>query len=249
MLPRAQTSIVRFIPPETRPTRLTLVWPSGTCSLMPPPGPLALLSILILSYLAGATPFGYLVAKCKGIDIREHGSGNIGATNVIRVMGKKIGLPVFALDVLKGLMPVLLAKMWCAKIGYDPTWPMLLAALGSVLGHNFTFWLGFKGGKGIATSAGAMLAVLPVALGVALLLWIVFFYATRYVAMASIAAGVSLPLTVLGQRYLTGGPALPMLGFAIVIGGLAVWRHRTNIQRLREGTENRFVPRSQRSPS
>lgn len=249
MLPRAQTSIVRFIPPETRPTRLTLVWPSGTCRLMPPPGPLALLSILILSYLAGATPFGYLVAKCKGIDIREHGSGNIGATNVIRVMGKKIGLPVFALDVLKGLMPVLLAKMWCAKIGYDPTWPMLLAALGSVLGHNFTFWLGFKGGKGIATSAGAMLAVLPVALGVALLLWIVFFYATRYVAMASIAAGVSLPLTVLVQRYLTGGPALPMLGFAIVIGGLAVWRHRTNIQRLREGTENRFVPRSQRSPS
>ena len=185
---------------------------------MPPPGPLALLSILILSYLAGATPFGYLVAKCKGIDIREHGSGNIGATNVIRVMGKKIGLPVFALDVLKGLMPVLLAKMWCAKIGYDPTWPMLLAALGSVLGHNFTFWLSFKGGKGIATSAGAMVAVLPVALGVALLLWIVFFYATRYVAMASIAAGVSLPLTVLGQRYLTGGPALPMLGFAIVIG-------------------------------
>lgn len=249
MLPRAQTSIVRFIPPETRPTRLTLVWPSGTCSLMPPPGPLALLSILILSYLAGATPFGYLVAKCKGIDIREHGSGNIGATNVIRVMGKKIGLPVFALDVLKGLMPVLLAKMWCAKIGYDPTWPMLLAALGSVLGHNFTFWLGFKGGKGIATSAGAMLAVLPVALGVALLLWIVFFYATRYVAMASIAAGLSLPLTVLVQRFLTGGPALPMLGFAIVIGGLAVWRHRTNIQRLREGTENRFVPRSQRSPS
>ncbi len=213
---------------------------------MPTPGPLALLTLFLLAYLAGATPFGYLVAKWKGIDIREHGSGNIGATNVIRVMGKKIGLPVFALDVLKGLLPVLFAKMWCARGGWDPTWPMLLAALGSVLGHNFTFWLGFKGGKGIATSAGAMLAVLPVALGVALLLWMIIFYTSRYVAVASIAAGLSLPLTVLAQRSLTGSPALPLLGFATLIGLLAVWRHRSNIQRLREGTENRFVPKSQR---
>lgn len=216
---------------------------------MPTPHAPTLITILLLAYVAGATPFGYMVAKWKGLDIRQHGSGNIGATNVIRVMGKKIGLPVFALDVLKGLLPVIFAKMWCAKSGYDPTWPMLLAALGSVLGHNFTFWLGFKGGKGIATSAGAMLAVLPVALGVAILLWIALFFATRYVAVASIAAGISLPLTVLVQRAVsvTGhDPALPLLGFATVIGLLAVWRHRTNISRLREGTENRFVPRSQR---
>lgn len=233
-------------PPERRPIRLTLLRPEGTCTLMPTPGLLALLSVLLLAYIAGATPFGYMVAKWKGIDIRQHGSGNIGATNVIRVMGKKIGLPVFALDVLKGLLPVLLARIWSARMGFDPTWPMLLAALGSVLGHNFTFWLGFKGGKGIATSAGVMLAVLPIALGVALLLWIAIFYTTRYVAIASIAAGISLPLTVLAQRALTGGPALPMLGFAAVIGGLAVWRHRSNIQRLRAGTENRFVSRSHR---
>ncbi len=216
---------------------------------MPTPGPSVLISILLLAYAIGATPFGYMVAKWKGIDIREHGSGNIGATNVIRVLGKKTGLPVFALDVLKGLLPVIFARMWCAREGYDPTWPMLLAALGSVLGHNFTFWLGFKGGKGIATSAGVMLAVLPVALGVALLLWILLFYTTRYVAIASIAAGISLPLTVLAQRALSApgqAPALPLLGFAAVIGGLAVWRHRSNIRRLREGTENRFVPRSQR---
>ena len=216
---------------------------------MPTPGPLILLTILLLAYGVGAIPFGYMVAKWKGLDIRQHGSGNIGATNVIRVMGKKIGLPVFALDVLKGLLPVVFAKLWSQENGYDPTWPMLGAALGSVLGHNFTFWLGFKGGKGIATSAGAMLAVLPVALGVAVLLWILFFFATRYVAVASIAAGVSLPITVLAQRAFTGSyaaPPLPLLGFATVIGGLAVWRHRSNIQRLREGTENRFVPRSQR---
>ena len=210
------------------------------------PGPLALIFILLSAYVAGATPFGYMAAKWKGIDIRQHGSGNIGATNVIRVMGKKIGLPVFALDVLKGLLPVILARTWCASNGYDPTWPMLLAAFGSVLGHNFTFWLGFKGGKGIATSAGAMLAVLPVALGAAIFLWIILLFATRYVAVASIAAGISLPITVLTQRWLTGEPALPMLGFATVIGGLAVWRHRSNVQRLRQGTENRFVPRSQR---
>jgi glycerol-3-phosphate acyltransferase PlsY len=216
---------------------------------MPTPGPLALLSIFLLAYAVGATPFGYVVARWKGLDIRQHGSGNIGATNVIRVLGKKIGLPVFAMDVLKGLLPVLAAKAWCQQNHLDPTWAMLLAALGSVLGHNFTFWLGFKGGKGIATSAGAMLAVLPIALGVAILLWIIFFFATRYVAVASIAAGLSLPLTVLIQRALAAppqAPALPFLGFAVVIGGLAVWRHRSNIQRLREGTEHRFIPRSQR---
>ncbi len=213
---------------------------------MPPPGPLVLLSILLLAYVAGATPFGYLVAKWKGIDIRQHGSGNIGATNVIRVLGKKIGIPVFAMDMLKGLLPVVAARFWCTHTGHEPTWPMLLAALGSVLGHNFTFWLGFKGGKGVATSAGAILALLPAALGVAVVVWMIFFFSTRYVAVASIAAGLSLPLTVLAQRALTGSPALPLLGFATVIGLLAVWRHRSNIQRLRSGTENRFIPRSQR---
>jgi len=218
-------------------------------SVMPTPVPLVLVTIFLLAYLAGATPFGYMVARWKGIDIRHHGSGNIGATNVIRVLGKKIGLPVFAMDVLKGLLPVLAAKAWCAGHGLDSTWAMLLAALGSVLGHNFTFWLNFKGGKGIATSAGAMLAVLPVALGVAILLWVIFFYTTRYVAVASIIAGLSLPLTVLAQRALSSpgnAPDLPLLGFATIIGSLAIWRHRSNIRRLRKGTENRFIPRSQR---
>jgi acyl phosphate:glycerol-3-phosphate acyltransferase len=221
---------------------------------MPAPGALALLSIFLLAYVAGATPFGYLVArwKGKGMDIRQHGSGNIGATNVIRVLGKKIGLPVFAMDVLKGLLPVLAAKAWCGQSGFDPTWAALLAALGSVLGHNFTFWLGFKGGKGIATSAGAMLAVMPVALGVAVLAWLILFQTTRYVAVASIAAGAALPLTVLAQRLLSDpaqAPPWPLLGFAAIIGGLAIWRHRSNISRLRAGTENRFVPRSQRPPA
>ncbi len=219
---------------------------------MAAPGPVWLLTVFLLSYIAGATPFGYLVARWKGLDIRQHGSGNIGATNVIRVLGKKIGLPVFAMDLFKGLLPVLLAKSWSLQSGYDPVWPMLVAALGSVLGHNFTFWLRFRGGKGVATSAGAMIAVLPLALLVAVLVWLLFFLATRYVAVASIAAGLSLPATVLSQRLLSAPadrPALPLLVFAAVIGFLAVWRHRSNIRRLREGTENRFVPRSQRPAS
>lgn len=214
---------------------------------MPSPGPAALLLTLLLAYLAGATPFGYLIAQAKGIDIRLHGSGNIGATNVIRVLGKRIGIPVFALDVLKGLLPVLAARLWCRHAVLDPTWPLLLAALGTILGHNFTFWLGFKGGKGIATSAGALLAILPLALLVAVLVWLLAFYSTRYVAVASIAAGLSLPLTVLAQRALSApdrSPSLPLLAFATAIGTLAVWRHRSNIQRLRQGTENRFRPAS-----
>lgn len=217
---------------------------------MPTPGALPLFVIFLLTYVIGATPFGFLAARWKGVDIRKHGSGNIGATNVIRVMGKKIGLPVFALDCLKGLLPVIFAKSWCASHGFDSTWASLLAGFGSVMGHNFTFWLHFKGGKGIATSAGVMLALLPWALLAALLVWLILFYTTRFVAVASIGAGATLPLAVIVQRALSGGhPALPLLGFATVIGGLAIWRHRSNIKRLMAGTENRFERRGKSSPA
>lgn len=210
---------------------------------MPTPPTPTLAVILLLAYAVGATPFGFLAARWKGVDIRQHGSGNIGATNVIRVMGKKIGLPVFALDCLKGLVPVLLAKHWCGLHGFEPTWAGLLAGFGAVLGHNFTFWLKFKGGKGVATSAGVMVALLPLALLAACGVWLCCFYPTRYVALASVAAGISLPLTVLAQRALTGHPALPLLGFAATIGGMGVWRHRSNLRRLMNGTENRFERR------
>lgn len=216
---------------------------------MPTPGFLTLFLVFLLAYIAGATPFGFLVAKWKGVDIRKHGSGNIGATNVIRVMGKKVGIPVFALDFLKGLLPVIFVRNWALSHGLDPAWPSLLAGLGAVMGHNFTFWLGFKGGKGVATSAGVMLALLPVALLAGLVVWLALFYSTRFVAVASIGAGAALPLAVIVQRALTGNPALPMLGFAVVIGGLAVWRHRSNIKRLLNGTENRFERRSTPSAS
>jgi glycerol-3-phosphate acyltransferase PlsY len=192
-----------------------------------------------LAYVVGATPFGYLAGRLKGIDIREHGSKNIGSTNVVRVLGKGIGYPVFALDVLKGVLPVLLARLFAqdaAPVGLVPA----LAAVATILGHNYTFWLGFKGGKGIATSAGALLPIMPVTILAAVILWIGTFLATRYVSLGSIVAALTLPASFLLRGLFLGRWEWPLLGLAVLIGGLAVFKHRANIQRLRAGTENRF---------
>ena len=208
---------------------------------------LASLIAAAAAYIAGATPFGFMAGRMRGIDIREHGSGNIGATNVIRVLGKGIGIPVFVLDMLKGLLPVVLTRWYCQQQGLDAEWPAIAAAVGAVLGHNFTFWLGFKGGKGIATSAGIMLALLPVPLAVGVLAWLIVFYTSRFVALASIASAFAVPGTALVMRAMYGSPGWPLCGFAILLGAMAVWRHRSNIRRLLDGTENRFVPKSQRT--
>jgi glycerol-3-phosphate acyltransferase PlsY len=201
------------------------------------------------AYVLGATPFGYLAGRLRGVDIRKHGSGNVGATNVIRVLGKGIGLPVFALDMIKGCLPVLATRWILNGQGMDSTWPEILAAVGAVLGHNYTFWLRFKGGKGIATSAGALAALLPLPLAVAVAVWVLLFFTTRYVAVASI--GGSLVIGVLpAVLYFTGGkwaPSLPLVGFGALLGTLAIWRHSSNIRRLLDGTENRFVRKSSKT--
>ncbi len=194
-----------------------------------------LFTALAVAYVIGATPFGYLAGKWRGIDIREHGSGNIGATNVIRVLGKKIGIPIFILDFLKGLLPVLLFL----KVGGENTNLAIAAALGAVLGHNYTFWLGYKGGKGVATSAGALLGLVPLPMLIVVATWIIFFFATRYVAVASIAAGLVLPAATWWQQQ----GFTPVVYFTIALSTLVIWRHRSNIQRLRAGTENRFTRR------
>ena len=199
------------------------------------------------AYGFGATPFGYMAGKIHGRDIRKEGSGNIGATNVIRVLGKKVGIPVFILDMLKGWLPVILAGWWGGKNGISPHWPTVAAAVGAVLGHNFTFWLGFRGGKGVATSAGALLGLLPIPLAAALAVWVVLFYSTRFVAVASIGAAVAVPVvTVCQQVWAQPPPGAALVGFSILLGALAIWRHRSNIQRLMNGTENRFVPKKDR---
>lgn len=199
------------------------------------------LLIAVGSYLIGSIPFGYLAGRLCGIDIRTKGSGNIGATNALRVLGKKWGYAVFLLDFLKAWLPVKLALGWgIALIVHPASAPGALAGLCVLIGHSFPVWLGFKGGKGIASSAGVMvglfsLAVFLVCLG----MWLLLFTVTRYVSIASIVAAVSLPVAVGILVFLHRAD---WLGFtvSVVMAFLAIWRHRSNIVRLRAGTEPRF---------
>jgi glycerol-3-phosphate acyltransferase PlsY len=199
----------------------------------------ALLITLIFAYLAGSLPTGFLVARAMRVDITQVGSGNIGATNVFRVLGKGPGALVLIVDLLKGALAVLVAPMLAAAM--TPTDLLALpalAALGAVLGHNYTCWLGFKGGKGVATSAGAMAALIPPAFGVTVITWLLVFFLTRYVSMASIAAALILPVATI---FTVSGPTRwPLVAFTSALAALAVWRHRANIERLKAGTEHRI---------
>jgi len=190
---------------------------------------------ILLAYVVGATPFGFLAGKLNGIDIRDHGSGNIGATNVLRTLGKPVGITVLVLDILKGMAPVVVARL------VSDSSPLLIAtAVAAILGHNYTFWLRFKGGKGIATTAGAMAPVMPLALGVAVAVWLLLLLTTRYVSVSSIGAAISIPSTLIAASLVSDRWDGYVLGFGIFVCVLAVWKHRSNIARLRRGEENRF---------
>jgi len=219
---------------------------------------------VLISYLLGSIPFGYLVARAHGIDIRQHGSGNIGATNVLRVLGKKPGYTVFACDAIKGLVAVIIGKYLALHdslpissmaITYGGTQEIfhsttivrlpeaiaaISAAIACIIGHNFPIWLGFKGGKGMATSAGVLIGMMPLTAMGCMIVWAIVFFATRYVSLASIAAAIALPvitmlLLLVGWLY-----GWPYFYFAVAACVLAVWRHRANIGRLVNGTESRF---------
>ena len=198
----------------------------------------------LAGFLAGSVPFGLLVARSKGIDIREHGSGNIGATNVLRVVGKPYGISVFLLDFLKGLLPVLACLHWASSESHAEALP-IGTGLAAILGHNYSPWVGFKGGKGIATSAGVLLGLFPWPLIIGLAVWGVVFKVTRYVSVASMAAAAAIPVTELGLALARGVWRPYSLGFTIVIAVLAIWRHRSNIRSLRAGKEHRFQPKVQ----
>lgn len=206
---------------------------------------LALCLPVLLAYVAGATPFGWLAGRMRGVDLREHGSGNIGATNAVRVLGKRVGLPVFVLDVLKGWLPVVLAAWWVAGHPVLAGRPLVaqsvpvLAGLGAVLGHTYTFWLGFRGGKGVATSAGVMLALAPLALLAAVAVWAASLKIWRYVSLASMLAGWALPAAVGLLGWRSGQVNPPVLALALLIAVLVTVRHRSNIARLAAGTEPR----------
>lgn len=196
-------------------------------------------AVAVAAYLLGSIPTGYLVAKARGIDIRSVGSGNIGATNAFRVLGKPAGTFVLLIDALKGyaaaswLVALLAPLLDVATV--DLNWLRITAGICAVLGHNYTCWLKFKGGKGIATTAGVYLALAPIAVSVALMAWLIVALITRYVSAASIAAAIALPTAV----WLTQDSML--LGVVTTaLGALAIFKHRNNIQRLMNGTENKI---------
>jgi glycerol-3-phosphate acyltransferase PlsY len=199
--------------------------------------------IALAAYLLGSIPTGYLVARARGIDIRTVGSGNIGATNAFRILGKPAGIFVLVADGLKGFA----ASAWLADFvirlfAVAPgqiEYLKIVAGICAVLGHNFTCWLKFKGGKGIATSAGVYFALAPLAAGIALGTWIIVFALGRYVSVASIAAAVALPTGVwLTKNNLFLGIVTTALGL------LAIYKHKGNIQRLLNGTERRLGHKS-----
>jgi glycerol-3-phosphate acyltransferase PlsY len=193
----------------------------------------------VAAYLLGSIPTGFLVAKAKGIDIRSVGSGNIGATNAMRVLGKPAGIFVLLMDAAKGFLAVYLATMMARRFYWnDPELQTVrvIAGVGAVLGHNYTCWLKFKGGKGIATTAGVYLALAPWALLIALGVFIVALLASRIVSVASMLAALALPVAVLVLQ-----PNELLLGIVtIALGALAIYKHKSNIQRLLAGTENRL---------
>ena len=220
----------------------------------------ALIFTALVGYLLGALPFGYLVARAKGVNIFEVGSKNPGATNVRRVLGPGPGNLVFALDAAKGA----LAAAWAfgaisTKITIDLSAPLSLlngtyvgadwvnmgmaGLVGAMLGHSFSCFTGFRGGKGVATAAGGCLVLMPLGALVAAAVWVATFYASRYVSLASILSAVALPITV----FLQGQPK-PLLVFSSLASLFVIVRHRANITRLVNGTESRFVKKSAATP-
>lgn len=202
--------------------------------------------VAVCSYLLGSIPSGYIIGRFAGVDIRKHGSGNIGATNVLRILGKKYGYVVFFCDALKGFLAVRLAvfaaDQFVATHRYTD-WFAILAALMCVLGHTFPVWLKFKGGKGVATSAGVMLGLAPIATVVAVFVWVIVFETTRYVSVASVAGAVALPAAIGVLLKLHLGRSVPIFCSAIVLATVVCWRHRSNFTRLVRGTEQRFTRR------
>ena len=205
---------------------------------------LTLAAVVMGSYLLGSIPFGYLVGRIAGIDIRNCGSGNIGATNVIRTLGRNYGYPVFAADFLKGFGAVKMSILIAARM--QPDWISsemfgIAAAISSVLGHSFPVWLRFKGGKGVATSAGALFGLAPVAALVGAAIWVLIFLLTRYVSVASIAAAAALPLIILIATRLSRTTGKLLFYSSVCLAAVVIWRHRSNLLRLIRGTEPRFT--------
>ena len=201
--------------------------------------------VFIISNLLGAIPWGFIIGKSKGIDIREHGSKNIGATNVTRVIGKKWGVLCFAIDFLKGFIPVITVRVLFPAVFFltpvEVSTAIILAVLGTVLGHMYPVYLKFKGGKGISTGAGALVAITPYAVICGLAIWVIVFKLSKYVSLASIVAAIAVSILSFIFSYQGVFPIDNILLYFIVFVSLmAIYKHKANIKRLLNGTENSF---------
>jgi glycerol-3-phosphate acyltransferase PlsY len=189
---------------------------------------------LLVAYLVGGIPAAYLAGRAKGVDLRAHGSGNLGATNAWRVLGWKIGLAVYLFDTLKGALPVLLLP----RPATNPELWGIAYGVAAIAGHVRPVYLrGKGGGKGVATAGGVFVALAPTALLVALATFAVVFLASGFVSLGSLAAAVALPVALLATN---GGRVTPVLIVAVAVAAFVFWTHRANIGRLRRGEENRF---------
>ena len=201
---------------------------------------------MILAYIVGSLPTAYVVGKLlKGIDIREYGSGNVGATNVVRTVGKGAGIFVFIVDFLKGTFAVTIIPLILSKLFINGDEPMsivyILAGVSAISGHIWTCFLRFRGGKGVSTTAGVMAGLSPMVLIASLLVWILVFFLTRYVSLASLIAGLAMPVIALFM-----GKSVDFIAFCGILCVVGTYSHRSNIRRLINGTESRFV-RSEKS--
>jgi acyl phosphate:glycerol-3-phosphate acyltransferase len=192
--------------------------------------------LVLAAYLVGSLPSSYLAGRwARGIDLREHGSGNLGATNTFRVLGPRIAAPVMVVDVLKGIVPVAIFPVWDGETGW--AWALAYGAA-AIAGHVFSVFTRFRGGKGVATGAGVFLALSPLAMAPALLVWLIVLIASRMVSLASILAAVTLLLALV---LLEDRVEVQLLGTAVA--AFVIFAHRSNISRIIRGEEHRFGQR------
>ncbi len=192
---------------------------------------------VLIAYLAGSIPSAYIAGRARGVDLRQHGSGNLGATNVVRVLGPRIGAAVFVADLLKGFLPVYYLPIFAETL--QPQLWALIYGVAAILGHvKPIFLLGRGGGKGVATASGVFTALAPVPMLISMATWIVVFAISRYVSLASLCGAVVLPVAM---YVLRPDASSPVFIASIVIAAFVFWTHRANIGRLRRGEEHRFV--------
>lgn len=191
--------------------------------------------LIAAAYLTGAIPTSFIVGRMKGIDLRQQGSGNLGATNAYRVLGRNAAIPVFIFDIFKGFFPTYFFPYWD---GSDTALLALAYGAAAIVGHVFSIYVRFKGGKGVATSAGVLLALAPVAVLIGIAAWAALVFVTGYVSLGSISAAVIVPIVVLLMQGATA-----VFGLTLGVGMFIIYAHRANIGRLRRGEEHSFKKR------